>query len=113
MCAALACLLAGCGNSAGGAVSNAASKVGEVVSRVGEGMSEAASRVESALDGDSRLDSSDGAGIGMDSSGTVDSGTDGFIGSSDAESSGLLGSSSYLDGEASSSRGGGSSSDLS
>lgn len=84
MCAALACLLAGCGNSAGNAVSNAASKVGEVVSKAGEGVSDAVSRMESALDGDSSR---------TDDPGAVDSGDDGFLGDESRmdSSSGLLG----------------------
>ncbi len=101
MCAALTLLLAGCGNSAGNAVSNAASKAGEAVSKAGEGIDNAMSRAESALDGDSSRESS---GM-LDADSTVDSGNDGFIGdesgvsslfgdsASDLEGSGVSGSS--------------------
>lgn len=58
LCLALSLLLTGCSkNSAGNAVSNAASKAGELVSKAGEGLSEAGSRLESMLDGDDGLSS--------------------------------------------------------
>lgn len=79
MCAVLACLLTGCGNQAGNAASGAASKMGEAVSKAGEEVSEAVSRVESFLEGD---------GV----SGTVDSGTDGFIGDESSSFAGDLNS---------------------
>lgn len=88
MCAVLACMLSGCGRTAGDAVSNAASKLGEAVSRAGEGMSEAASRITSSQ--------YDGSSMMGDSS-TVDSGTDGFLSSS----SRLDGDSSFIRDESS------------
>ncbi len=94
MCAALLCLLAGCGSSAGSAVSNAASKAGETVSRIGEGIDSAVSRAESAVGGGSH-----GENSGMlDADSTVDSGSDGYIGDNNGVSSLLGGSASDREG---------------
>lgn len=98
LCAVLSLLLAGC--DSGKTASNAASKVGETVSRIGEDVSGAMSRAESFLEGD---DSS--VGSRMDDSGTVDSGSDGFIGDeSGGESSSLLGDGSSVSSDTDSSQ---------
>lgn len=92
VCLVLPLLLAGCANNAGDMVSNAASKAGDALSRVGDDVSEAVSRVESFLEGDGNA------------SGTVDSGSDGFLGdeSSGSDNSSFLeGGSSLMDDDSS------------
>ncbi len=81
MCAALACTLAGCGNSAKNTASKVTSDVSKIVSGVGSEISGAASRLESGMTSGA---SSYVSGMDGDlNSGTVDSGTDGVIGNGD------------------------------
>ncbi len=98
--AALLCLLAaGCGNGKGG-VSDTASKMGEAVSKAGEDLDETISRVVSAVPGDD--DASSGT---PDDGGTVDSGSDGFLGDDEGSSLPGEGSSSIASGNDSSASG--------
>ena len=105
LCAVPALLLGGCARNVGNTVSNAASALGGAASSLGSRIESGASRIESNTDSaltSDRDSSSRHDDPSVDSSSTVDSGTDGFIGDEESgANSGDVSSDSSADGASS------------